>query len=1073
MTERIQTDLAWRNRDDALEILIDHIPAAVAILDRDLRYLEATRRWLEDYKLVRSDILGKSHYEIFPEIPARWKAIHGRALAGEILSAQEERFERADGSVQWLRWQVRPWYAAPERIGGIIILTEDISARKEAEIALANEREIFRNLADISSDYFWELDEQFRFREISASIAVRSKVDYQSYIGRARWELPFLGISEEQWQAHRDTLKAHQPFRDLEGGLSNLDGEIRWFLMSGDPIFLSDGTFAGYRGVTQDITERKATEKALQKIATEFEDLYNNAPLGYHSLDREGVFRRINDTELSWLGYARDEVIGRKKWSDIVTPEYARTFPALFEEFKKTGRLHNRPYEVVRKDGTTFPALLTATAVYDGAGSYLASRGMLVDITERALTRERLLESEARYRSLFENMNDGFVLFEVVVDGQGVPVDLLILAANQSFEGTTGVKLEQAIGRRLTEAVPGIEKDDADWIGIYGSVALTGVPRQFEQRSDLLDAVYAVSAYRPAPRQCSVTFQDITERKKVESELRIAATAFEVQEGILVTDVDRKILKVNAALTRISGYSAEECIGKTPRIFSSGRHDQRFYQDMWEHLHATGRWEGEIWNRRKSGETYPARLSITAVRDAEGRVTNYVANIADITTSLAAAEEIRDLAFYDTLTHLPNRRLFLDRLHQAMASSARSGQKGALLLLDLDNFKIINDTLGHDMGDSLLQQVAERVTRVLRDGDTVARLGGDEFVVLVVNLSENALDVAEKAKEVGNKLLALLNRTFPLGDARHHNTPSIGVTIFSGNETTEELMKQADIAMYHAKRAGKNTIRFFDQQMQDAVNAHAARERDLRIAIDQQQFALFYQVQVDPAGKAIGAEALIRWHHPVEGLVTPAAFIPVAEESSLIVGIGDWVIDAACTRLAAWSRLPATRDLVLSINVSSRQIRHPDFIAKLEDAITRYGVRAGHLKLEITESMLLEDTESTIEVMERLRALGLRLALDDFGTGYSSLSYLKRLPIDRIKIDQSFIRDMATDPHDLAIIRTIIAMACNLKIATIAEGVETDEQFRLLAISGCHAFQGYRFGRPMPVADFERSIEQG
>ncbi len=1073
MTERVQTDLAWRNRDDAIEILIDHIPAAVAILDRDMRYLEATRRWLEDYGLARQDILGKSHYEIFPEIPARWKTIHRRALAGEILSAQEERFDRADGSVQWLRWQVRPWYSAPEQIGGIIILTEDISLRKEAEIALANEREIFRNLADISSDYFWELDEQFRFRAISPSIAVRSQIDYQAYLGKTRWELPFVGISEDQWKEHRAVLSAHQPFRNLEGGLPNLQGEIRWFLMSGDPIFSPDDTFAGYRGVTQDITERKATEEARKKIAAEFEDLYNNAPLGYHSLDRDGVFRHINDTELSWLGYRRDEVIGRKKWSDIVTPDGARRFPALFEEFKKTGKVHNRAYEVVRKDGTTFPALLTASAVYDAAGNYQASRGMLVDITERALTRERLLESEARYRSLFENMNDGFVLFEVVVGEQGVPVDLLILAANESFEATTGVKLEQAIGRRLTEAVPGIESDDADWIGIYGTVALTGVPRQFEQRSDLLHAVYSVSAYRPAPRQCSVTFQDITERKRAESELRIAATAFEVQEGILVTDVHSRILKVNAALTRITGYPAEECIGMTPRIFSSGRQDQRFYQEMWERINAAGRWEGEIWNRRKNGETYPARLSITAVRDAEGSVTNYVANVADITTSLAAAEEIRDLAFYDTLTHLPNRRLFLDRLHQAMASSARSGQKGALLLLDLDNFKTINDTLGHDMGDSLLEQVAERISHTLRDGDTVARLGGDEFVVLVVNLSESAFDVAEKAREVGDKLLASLNRTFSLGDARHHNTPSIGVTIFSGNETTEELMKQADIAMYHAKRAGKNTIRFFDQQMQDAVNAHAARERDLRIAIDQQQFALFYQVQVDPAGKAIGAEALIRWHHPVEGLVTPAAFIPVAEESSLIVGIGDWVIDAACTRLAAWSRLPATRDLVLSINVSSRQIRHPDFIAKLEDAITRYGVRAGHLKLEITESMLLEDTESTIEVMERLRALGLRLALDDFGTGYSSLSYLKRLPIDRIKIDQSFIRDMATDPHDLAIIRTIIAMACNLKIATIAEGVETDEQFRLLAISGCHAFQGYRFGRPMPVADFERSIEQG
>ena len=1072
MNEHIRTPMGWQENDEQLKLLIEHVPAAIAILDLDMRYLAASRRWIEDYKLKHSDILGKSHYEIFPDIPERWKEAHRRALCGEILTAPEDRFDREDASVLWLRWEVRPWFAAKGQIGGIMILTEDISSRKAVEAALENEREIFRNLANISSDYFWELDENFRFRAISPSIAVRSGLDYQSYIGKARWELPFIGISEEQWKDHREALRAHRPFRGLEGGVQNVHGEMRWFLMGGDPIVSPDGRFMGYRGVTQDITERKHSEQSLKKIAEELDDLYNNAPLGYHSLDLNGTFVRINDTELSWIGYTREEVVGKLKWSDIVIREDARKFPLLFEEFKKKGHLYNYPYEVVRKDGSTFPALLSASAIYDAQGDYLSSRGMVVNITERALAQARILESETRYRALFEHMNAGFVLFEVVQDAKGMPVDLAILAANTSFEKTTGVKLQEAIGKRLTEAVPGIEKDAADWIGTYARVALTGEPRQFEQTSDLLGVTYAVSAYQPAPKQCAVTFQDITKRKEAESELRLSAVAFQTQEGIMVTDANSVILRVNDAFVQITGYKPEECIGKTPGILRSDKQDSAFFKEMWHRIATTGSWEGELWNRRKDGALYLQRLVITAVRDVQGKVVNYVGTFTDITMHRAAAEEIRDLAFYDTLTRLPNRRLFMDRLHQAMTASVRSGRKGALLLLDLDNFKMVNDTLGHDMGDSLLQQVAERITYSLREGDTVARLGGDEFVVLVVDLGEDPLDVAEKAKEIGTKLLAQLNRGFQLGDVRHHNTPSIGVTIFSGKERAEEIMKQSDIAMYHSKRAGRNTLRFFDQKMQEAINAHASLERDLRIALDQDQFKLFYQIQVDGSRCPVGAEALIRWSHPDRGIISPAEFIPIAEESDLILGIGDWVLEAACAQLSAWGRDPATRDLVLSVNVSSRQLRHPSFVERLGDTIARHDAQVSHLKLEITESMLLEDSESTIVVMDRLSALGVHLTLDDFGTGYSSLSYLKRLPIDQIKIDQSFVRDLATNPNDVALVRTIIAMAHNLHISTIAEGVETDEQLKLLANFACDAYQGYLFGKALPNAQFESLVRQ-
>ncbi len=1072
MTEPILNRLEWQESDEKLKLLIEHIPAAIAIFDEDMRYVAASRRWLEDHQLSHRNVLGKSHYALFPALPERWKQAHRQALAGETVAAHEDRVEREDGAVQWHKWEVRPWYAGDGQIAGIIVLTEDITARKEAEATLEYEREVFRNLANMSSDYFWELDDQYRFRAISPSIRERSGLDYQSYIGKTRWELPFIGVSDEQWRQHRSALAAHQPFRNLEAGMVNLQDEIRWFLMSGEPVYSAAGVFTGYRGVTQDITERKLTEQSLKQIAEELDDLYNNAPLGYHSLDRNGIFVRINNTELSWLGYTRDELIGKKRWSDIVAGEDARNFQRLFEEFKKRGYIYNYPYEVFRKDGTTFPALLSASAIYDSDGNYLASRGMVVNITERALAQARLLESEARYRSLFENMNAGFVLFEVVQDAKGTPVDLLILAANTGFEAATGVKLKAAIGKNLTEAVPGIEKDAADWIGTYAKVALTGEPCQLEQKSELLGLVYAVSAYQPAPRQCAVTFQDITERKKSESELRLSAVAFQTQEGIMVTDADSVIQRVNDAFVQITGYSQEEIVGKTPGILRSEKQNSAFYKEMWHCIATTGSWEGELWNRRKGGELYLERLVITAVKDAHGSVVNYVGTFTDITLHRAAAEEIRDLAFYDTLTRLPNRRLLLDRLHQAMTASARSRRKGALLLLDLDNFKMINDTLGHDMGDLLLQQVAERITSALREGDTVARLGGDEFVVLVTDLGEDSLEVAEKAKGIGSVLLAQLNKPFLLRDSLHHNTPSIGLTIFSGSETAEEIMKQADIAMYHSKRAGRNTLRFFDQRMQEAINVHAALERDLRMALEQGQFMLFYQIQVDGRGSPVGAEALIRWNHPDKGIISPAQFIPVAEESDLILGLGDWILETACAQLAAWSADPATRDLILSVNVSSRQIRHSNFVEKLRGTVARHDVRVSHLKLEITESTLLEDTESTVEVMDRLSTLGVNLILDDFGTGYSSLSYLKRLPIDQIKIDQSFVRDMITSQHDIALVHTIITMAHNLHISTIAEGVETDLQFRILENSGCDTYQGYFFGRPLPVAQFERLVRE-
>jgi diguanylate cyclase (GGDEF)-like protein/PAS domain S-box-containing protein len=569
------------------------------------------------------------------------------------------------------------------------------------------------------------------------------------------------------------------------------------------------------------------------------------------------------------------------------------------------------------------------------------------------------------------------------------------------------------------------------------------------------------------------THTDITERKEVEQQLRISATAFESQEGMLVTDANNVILRVNRAFTNITGYSADEAVGQTPRLLKSGQHDAPYYTDMWESLNIRGVWEGEIWNQRKNGEIYPQYLTITAVKDPGGVVTNYVATINDITLRKAAAEEIQTLAFYDPLTKLPNRRLLLDRLRQALAANVRSGKDGALLFIDLDNFKTLNDTLGHDIGDLLLQQVAQRLINCVREDDTVARLGGDEFVIILEDLSVQALDAARQAEVVGDKIQTVLNEPYQLATHEYHITPSIGATLFQAHkEGVDELLKQADIAMYQAKKAGRNAMRFFDPHMQASITARADLERELRVALDKQQFELYYQIQVDYFNRPLGAEVLIRWNHPKHGLVSPLLFIEIAEDTGIILPLGQWVLETACAQLRQWQQNEFTRELMLSVNVSAKQFRQAGFAAKVQSIIEQYGVNPGLLKLELTESMLLDSIEDTIATMTALQAIGVRFSLDDFGTGYSSLQYLKQLPLAQLKIDQSFVREIGGSGSDRAIVRTIIAMAQSLDLDLIAEGVETEEQREILLESGCTNYQGYLFGRPVPIEQFGESLKQ-
>ena len=579
-----------------------------------------------------------------------------------------------------------------------------------------------------------------------------------------------------------------------------------------------------------------------------------------------------------------------------------------------------------------------------------------------------------------------------------------------------------------------------------------------------------------------ITEQKLTQEALAESDEQYRLLISAMAEGVTLQDENSKIIAFNKSAERILGLTSDQLLGRTsldPRWYAIHEDGSPFPGETHPVVTTlkTGLPQSDVIMgiHKPNGDLTWISVNVQPIFK-EGQTTPYrvVATMHDITERKFAEEKIQHLAFYDYLTDLPNRLLLLDRLKQVLVSSSRSGRKGGLLFIDLDNFKNLNDTLGHDMGDSLLKQVTQRLESCVREGDTVSRLGGDEFVVMLVDLSEQALEAAAQTEVIGEKILVALSQPYQLDKNTYRCTASIGVTLFSGNQqATDDLMKQADIAMYQAKKAGRNALRFFDRQMQENISARVSLEGELHNAVEFQQFHLYYQIQVDNSHRPLGAEALIRWIHPARGLVSPTQFIPLAEETGLILSIGKWALETACAQIKAWEQDVLTRDLVLAINVSAKQFHQSDFVAQVQDAIQHHEIDPKLLKLELTESIMLEEIEGTIATMNVLNEIGVLFSMDDFGTGYSSLQYLRQLPLDQLKIPLSFVRDITTNINDESIVRTIIAMAHSLNISVIAEGVETEEQQQLLLKNGCTHYQGYLFGRPVPIEQFEVSLKHG
>ena len=934
-------------------------------------------------------------------------------------------------------------------------LSSEISRRIALEQELRSSEYHYRGLVESLSAIAWEADaNDFTYSYVSPHAEDLLGYPLSDWLRPGFWR-SILHPEDALWaQAYCDSETAAGRDHSLDYRVIRADGQPLW--VRNIVSMIEHGHQPVMRGLMIDISETKHTEDALRLSEQKFASVFQQCPdillIARHS---DGCLLEVNEAFEEQIGLTQSQVIGRTA-TDLNLWGVEGSGLRVLEHLHQGG-IRNLEMSFRRSNGQMFTGLTSAeTFELDGTPALVVA---VRDISQLKETQQQLQTSEEKFAKAFHASPDGLLLSR--------QSDGLLLEVNEGFCRLTGYDLNPTIDQTSLDL--GIWVDLNERKRLVEQLNRDGFVRDFTchiRRSDGQIRLCELSA-RPLPItgvDCMLTIaRDITERHLMQEKLQLAATVFEnTAEGVLITDIDQHISAVNRAFSEITGYSEIEALGQTPRLLASGQHDSAFYAAMWHQLTDEGHWQGEIYNKRKNGELYPSWLTISAVRNSEREITHFVAVFADISSIKHAQAKLDYQAHHDPLTGLPNRALFENRLQAVLTCAQVSNRQGAVLFLDLDRFKHINDSLGHPVGDLLLKGIAQRLKEQVRDVDTVARLGGDEFIILLPGLHKPS-----DASTIANKLLACFAAPFQAGEHEFFTSASIGISLYPQDGTdVATLIRNADAAMYRSKAKGRNRVEAYTRDLTAQASERIALEHELRRAVERNEMSLCFQPKLSlKTQKLVGAEALIRWSHPTFGEVPPEHFIHLAEENGTILQLGDWVLEQACRQMQAWKQHYQPFG-PLSINLAGAQLRHPHLARRIEQLLKHYQLKAGDLQLEITENFIMSQAEEALAVLYQLKKLGVQLAIDDFGTGYSSLSYLKRLPLDILKIDKSFIRGLPDDPHDAAIARAIIALGRSMQLTIIAEGVENQAQQRFLAAEGCEQIQGYIVSLPLPPDEF-------
>ncbi len=928
---------------------------------------------------------------------------------------------------------------------------------------------IARMVVDSTSEAILITDQSARIIDVNQAYLQITGYSREEVIGQnpklSQSGLHDKGFYHQMWQQIRSSGRWQGEILDRRK-----DGTIYPKYLSINAIRDHNGVASHYVGLFSDISNQKQALEALRQSEERFElamQASNDGLWDWNLLTNSIYF---SPRWKSMLGYGEHELSNHfDNWEQRIEEQGRQETRRLIDECLQGDRDgFTIEFRMRHRGGHWVDILSRAITIRDQQGKPLRMVGTHTDISKRKMAETELRHSEEKMRTILDSVDACIYLKDI--DGH-------YLFANAAVRRLWGAEMEEIVGygdERFfdQETVASIRRNDRRVLE-SGETLRTEETNTTSKNSE---TTTFLSVKLPLRRDdgsiyalCGIS-TDVTDLKSAESAAHLYSKIFTHSgEAILITDHENRILTVNPTFELLTGYRAEEVIGQNPRILASGRTPEETYSELWQELERCGFWQGELWDRRKDGSLYPKWAAISSIHDEEGKLTHYFASFTDISERKAAEERIDYLAHHDPLTGLFNRFSLQERLGQSLASALRQSERLALLFIDMDQFKIINDSLGHQVGDEMLIEVASRLRSSLRASDIVARLGGDEFVVVVTALQES-IDVAS----VADKITTQLGMPYLIGGHTLYSTPSIGISIFPDDGDNEQsLMKAADTAMYHAKEQGRNNFQFYTEAMNSAAGERITIEHELRVALTSSQLELHYQPKIATCdGDDRSVEALIRWRHPEQGLIPPFRFIPLAEETGLIVPLGDWVLNEACRQMAQW-RNQGLGTIRVAINLSTHQLHDPQLIEKVKMAIESHQLAPDQLEIEITESAAMDNPEHAIRQLHALRRLGVPLAIDDFGTGYSSLAYLKRLPIQYVKLDRSFINDVLTSDNDATISSATIALAHSLGLRVVAEGVENEEQRAFLVTQGCDYLQGYLLGRPEPATQLEQRWTRG